>query len=188
MLRTILIQRINCRLLHLLEILQPLRIPKKNIILVHMVSKALKNLWIFGPQEITLLIPIPITIIVCHILEKFINVDVIAIRIVTTHYWCWWCGLLSSFIYCRGCQRVLFKCTGDTQICFTVKLPDGVILEKIMPHQVRLYHTTFLETFVLIVIARTNGALPTQTHTMFFCSGNKFSHMMQERKIVANSR
>ena len=86
MLRTILIQRINCRLLHLLEILQPLRIPKKNIILVHMVSKALKNLWIFGPQEITLLIPIPNTIIVCHILEKFINVDVIAIRIVTTHY------------------------------------------------------------------------------------------------------
>ena len=79
-LRTILIQWINCLLLHLLEILQPLRIPKQNIVLVHTVSNVLKNLGIFGPNAIALRITIPITIIACNVFEKFINVDISAIH------------------------------------------------------------------------------------------------------------
>jgi hypothetical protein len=78
MLRTVLIQRINCRLLYLFEILQPLRIPKQNVILVHTVSKILKKLHIIGLQHIILL-TIPITIVVCHVLEKIINANVIMI-------------------------------------------------------------------------------------------------------------
>ena len=50
--------------------------------MVHTVSKILKNLCIFRPQQITLLITIPITIVTYYVLEKFINVDVIAIRTV----------------------------------------------------------------------------------------------------------
>ena len=43
MIRTVLIQRINCRLLYLFEIFQPLQIPKQNVILVHTVSKVFKK-------------------------------------------------------------------------------------------------------------------------------------------------
>ena len=69
-----------------------------------------------------------------------------------------------------------------------MKLPDGVILDKTMPNQLRLYHAIFLEQFVLAAIARTNGALPTQTCMMLFRNGNKFCHMMQESQIVASPR
>ena len=80
MLRTILIQRINYRLLHLFGIFQPLQIPKQNVILVHTVSKVFKNLCTFRPQNFTLL-TIPTTIIASHVLDKIINVNVIiAIR------------------------------------------------------------------------------------------------------------
>ena len=75
-------------MLHLFEILHPLRIPKQNIILVHTVSKVLKNLCIFGPQQITILITIPSTIIAYHVLEKFINIDVIAIRTIVARCCC----------------------------------------------------------------------------------------------------
>ena len=67
-----------------------------------------------------------------------------------------------------------------------MKLPDGVILDKIMEDQVRLHHVISLEKFVLATIAQTNDALPIQTHTILFYSANKFSQMMRERQIVAN--
>jgi hypothetical protein len=71
MLRTTLIQGINRRLLHLFEILQPLQIPKQNVILVHTVSNIFKKLRIFGPQHIDLLTITTTTIIVvCHFFEK----------------------------------------------------------------------------------------------------------------------
>ena len=104
---------------------------------------------------------------------------VIAIRTIAARCCCWWWGLLSSFIHRRGCRRVSFRCTGDTRISFAAKLPDNVIFDKIMPDQVRLHHVIFLEKFALAAIARSNSALPTQTHTMLFCSGNKISYMMQ---------
>ena len=67
-------------------------------------------------------------------------------------------------------------------------LPDGEILDKTMADQVRLHHIIFLEKFILTAIARTNGALMTETHTMLFRSGNKFSQTMQKSQIVANPR
>jgi hypothetical protein len=48
-----------------------------------MVSKIYKNLRIFGIQHISLL-TIPTTIVVCHVLQKITNDDVIMIRTVVT--------------------------------------------------------------------------------------------------------
>ena len=52
----------------------------------------------------------------------------------------------------------------------------------------RLHHAIFMEKLVLTAIARTNGALPTETHTMLFRSSNKLSHMLQANQIIANPR
>src|SRR6185312_12520254 len=67
-----------------------------------------------------------------------------------------------------------------------MKLPDGVIVDKTIADQVRFHHAIFVDKIVLASIARTNGALPTQTCTMLFRNGNKFCHMMQESQIVAS--
>lgn len=67
-----------------------------------------------------------------------------------------------------------------------MKLPDGVIVDKTIADQVRFHHAIFVDKIVLASIARTNGALPTQTCTMLFRNGNKFCHMMQESHIVAS--
>jgi hypothetical protein len=69
-----------------------------------------------------------------------------------------------------------------------VILSDGVILDEAISDQVRLHHVIFLGKLVLAAIVWTNDALPTQTQTMFFCSGNKLSYMTQETHIVANLR
>ena len=69
-----------------------------------------------------------------------------------------------------------------------MKLPDGVIVDKTIADQVRFHHAIFVGKIILVSIARTNGALPTQTCTMLFRSGNKFCHMMQESQIVAIPR
>ena len=69
-----------------------------------------------------------------------------------------------------------------------MKLPDGVIVDKTIADQVRFHHAIFVDKIVLASIARTNGALPTQTCTMLFRNGNKFCHMMQESQIVASPR
>ena len=68
-----------------------------------------------------------------------------------------------------------------------MKLPDGVILDKTIADQVRLHHIIFLEKFILTAIARTNSALPTQTHMILFRSGNKISHMMQETLSILHN-
>jgi hypothetical protein len=65
---------------------------------------------------------------------------------------------------------------------------DGVILDKTIPHQVRLHHVIFLGKQILAAIAWTNGELLTQTMMMLFRSGNKLSHMTQERQIGAQPR
>jgi hypothetical protein len=67
-------------------------------------------------------------------------------------------------------------------------LLDGVNLDETIPDQVRLHHIIFLEKLVLAAVARTNGAIATQTQTMFFHSGNKLFHMNQERHIIADPR
>jgi hypothetical protein len=65
-------------------------------------------------------------------------------------------------------------------ICFfAVILPDGVIFDEAMSDQVRLHHVIFLEKVVLAANACTNDALLTQTHTVFFPSGN-FSHVPEK--------
>ena len=69
-----------------------------------------------------------------------------------------------------------------------MKFLDGVIIDKTIADQVRFDHAIFVEKIVLASIARTNGALPTQTCTMLFHNGNKFCHMMQESQIVASPR
>ena len=80
----------------------------------------------------------------------------------------------------------MFRCTGGAQICFTVKFLDGVIIDKTIADQVRFDHAIFVGKIVLASIARTNGALPTQTCAMLFCNDNKFCHMTQESQIVAS--
>ena len=69
-----------------------------------------------------------------------------------------------------------------------MKLPDGVIVDKTIADQVRFHHAIFMDKIILASIARTNGALPTQTCTMLFRNGNKFCHMTQESEIVASPR
>ena len=69
-----------------------------------------------------------------------------------------------------------------------MKLPDYVIVDKTIADQVRFHHTIFVDKIVLASIARTNGALLTQTCTMLFRNGNKFCHMMQLSQIIAGSR
>ena len=69
-----------------------------------------------------------------------------------------------------------------------MKLPDGVIVDKTIADQMRFHHAIFVDKIVLASIARTNGALLTQTCTMLFCNGNKFCHMMQESQIIASPR
>ena len=87
----------------------------------------------------------------------------------------WWWGLLSSFIVWRGCcWRVSFWCTGGARIHFAMKLPDGVIVDKTIADQVIFHHAIFVDKIVLASIARTNGALPTQTCTMLFTTATNF--------------
>ena len=169
MLRTVLIHRINCCLLHLLEILQPLRIPKQNIILIHTVSMVLKNLYIFGPQQITLLI----TIIVCYVLEKFINADVLGIRTFAALCCCWWRGLLSSFIQLWGRRRGSFRCTGDTRICFIMKFLDCVILDKTMANQVSTTLSSLRSLFLQLLHGQMVRPRPRLTQS-FFTAATKF--------------
>ena len=69
-----------------------------------------------------------------------------------------------------------------------MKLADGVILDKTIADQVRFHHAIFMDKIILASIARTNGALLTQTCTMLFRNGNKFCHMMQESQIGASPR
>ena len=69
-----------------------------------------------------------------------------------------------------------------------MNLPDGVIVDKTIADQMRFHHTIFVDKIVLAYIARTNGALLTQTCMMLFRNGNKFCHMMQESHIVASPR
>ena len=96
---------------------------------------------------------------------------------------------MSSFIHRRGHRRrVSLRCTGDARISFAVKLLDGVVLDKTISDQVRLHHTIFSNQFVMAPNARTYGALPTQTLTMIFRSGNKLSHIMQKSQIVTSPR
>jgi hypothetical protein len=67
-------------------------------------------------------------------------------------------------------------------------LPDGVILDETILNQVRLHHVIFLGKLVLAAIERTKGELLTQTQMMLLHSGNKLSHMTQERQIGAQPR
>ena len=57
-----------------------------------------------------------------------------------------------------------------------MKLPDGVIVDKTIADEVRFHDAIFVDKIVLASIARTNGALLTQTCTMLFHNGNKFCH------------
>ena len=70
-LRTVLIEGINCRLLHLSKILQPSRAPKQNVVVVEAVSYVLKKLHILGFHHSSLLtIPIAApTAVIGHVLE-----------------------------------------------------------------------------------------------------------------------
>jgi hypothetical protein len=47
-----------------------------------------------------------------------------------------------------------------THIYISVKLLDGVILDKVNPNQVRLYHVIFLGKLVLAAVTQTNDVRP----------------------------
>ena len=69
-----------------------------------------------------------------------------------------------------------------------MKLPKGVIVNKTIADRVRFHHAIFVDKIVLASIARTNGALSTQTRTILFGNDNKFCHVVQESQIVASPR
>ena len=78
-LQTVLVEGINCRLLHLSEILQSPRAPKQNVIVVKTVSDSLKKVYSFGIPHWLTAIPI---IVVSRVLEQIIYRDVITICII----------------------------------------------------------------------------------------------------------